>query len=90
MPIAVTIPTILRPLTGDQKQVSAQGRTLFELIDALDRHYPGFKNRLVAEGRAHSFVNIYVNDNDVRFADNLDTALRDGDNVTILPAVAGG
>lgn len=90
MQIAVTIPTILRPLTEHQKQVSASGHTLAELIDNLDRHYPGIKNRLVAEGKAHSFVNIYVNDNDVRFADNLDTALRDGDNVTILPAVAGG
>ncbi|QIL44276.1 MoaD/ThiS family protein [Acidovorax sp. HDW3] len=90
MQIAVTIPTILRPLTGSQKQVTAHGRTLAELIDNLDQHYPGIKNRLVAESKAHSFVNIYVNDNDVRFTDNLDTALRDGDNVTILPAVAGG
>ncbi|MBI3102379.1 MAG: MoaD/ThiS family protein [Burkholderiales bacterium] len=90
MQIAITIPTILRPLTGNQKQVTAHGRTLAELIDNLELHYPGIKNRLVAEGKAHSFVNLYVNDDDVRFADNLDTALRDGDNVTILPAVAGG
>ncbi|MCP1575887.1 MoaD family protein [Herbaspirillum rubrisubalbicans] len=90
MQIVVTIPTILRPLTGNQKQVTASGRTLAELIDNLDQHYPGIKKRLVAEGKAHSFVNIYVNDDDVRFADNIDTVLRDGDSVTILPAVAGG
>ncbi|MCW5320096.1 MoaD/ThiS family protein [Verminephrobacter aporrectodeae subsp. tuberculatae] len=90
MQIAVTIPTILRPLTGNQKQVTTHGRTLAELIDNLNQHYPGIKNRLVAEGKAHSFINIYVNDNDVRFVDNLGTTLRDGDNVTILPAVAGG
>ncbi|WP_288392429.1 MoaD/ThiS family protein [uncultured Herbaspirillum sp.] len=90
MQIVVTIPTILRPLTGNQKLVTASGRTLAELIDNLDQHYPGIKKRLVAEGQAHSFVNIYVNDDDVRFADNIDTVLRDGDSVTILPAVAGG
>ncbi len=90
MHVTVSIPTILRPLTSQQKQVSAHGHTLAELIDDLDARHPGLKARLVTGGQAHRFVNIYVNDNDVRFADNLATHLQAGDHITILPAVAGG
>lgn len=90
MHVTVSIPTILRPLTDQQKQVSAHGHTLAELIDDLDARHPGLKARLVTGGQAHRFVNIYVNDNDVRFADNLATRLQAGDHITILPAVAGG
>ncbi len=90
MHVTVSIPTILRPLTGQQKQLSARGDTLAALIDNLEASHPGIKARLVTDGQAHRFVNIYVNDNDVRFADNLATRLQAGDHITILPAVAGG
>ncbi|PAU66116.1 molybdopterin synthase sulfur carrier subunit [Pseudomonas sp. PIC25] len=90
MPVSVSIPTLLRPLTQDQKRIEIEGSTVRELIERMDSQYPGIKERLLDGGEMHRFVNVYVNDNDIRFADNLGTALKDGDNVTILPAVAGG
>lgn len=90
MPITVSIPTLLRPLTRDQKRIELEGTTVRELIERMDNQYPGIKERLLDGSEMHRFVNVYVNDNDIRFADNLGTALKDGDNVTILPAVAGG
>ena len=91
MAIQVRIPTILRQYTGGEKAVQADGGSLGELVDALERNHPGIKGRLVtAEGSLHRFVNVYVNDEDVRFTGALDTGLSDGDEVTILPAVAGG
>jgi sulfur-carrier protein len=91
MAIDVKIPTILRTYTGGNKSVSAEGTTLSELIDNLDVDHTGLKSRLITEqGALHRFVNVYVNDEDVRFTGSLDTALKDGDAVTILPAVAGG
>ena len=90
MAIQVRIPTILRTHTGGQKTVEASGSTLAEVIDNLEATHGGIKGRLVKEGTLHRFVNIYVNDEDVRFAGGLDAAVSDGDNVTILPAVAGG
>jgi sulfur-carrier protein len=91
MAIAVRIPTILRNYTGGEKQVEAQGSSLGTLIDDLDAKHPGLKGRLVTDdGALHRFVNVYVNDEDVRFTGALDTGLSDGDEVTILPAVAGG
>ncbi|CAN5669067.1 MAG: MoaD/ThiS family protein [Geodermatophilaceae bacterium] len=91
MAIEVRIPTILRSHTGGAKTVEGSGDTLGALIDDLDGQYGGLKGRLVTdEGALHRFVNVYVNDEDVRFTGALDTALEDGDSVTVLPAVAGG
>jgi molybdopterin synthase sulfur carrier subunit len=91
MAIEVKIPTILRSYTGGAKSVEAKGDTLSALIDDLDGNHPGLKDRLTTEdGSLHRFVNIYVNDEDVRFTGSLGTTVRDGDSVTILPAVAGG
>ena len=91
MAIEVRIPTILRTHTGGNKTVAGSGDTLAALVDDIDGQHPGIKGRLVTdEGKLHRFVNVYVNDEDVRFTGALDTALKDGDSVTILPAVAGG
>jgi sulfur-carrier protein len=91
MAIEVKIPTILRTYTGGEKSVEGKGDTLSALIDDLDAGHTGIKSRLITdEGALHRFVNIYVNDEDVRFTGSLDTELKDGDSVTILPAVAGG
>ena len=90
MAIEVRIPTILRSYTGDQKAVSASGTTLSALIDDLDAHHPGIKERLIEDSALRRFVNVYVNDEDVRFIGGLDAALSDGDQVVVLPAVAGG
>lgn len=90
MSVSVSVPTILRPVTKGEKSVTADGATLAELISDLDAHYSGMGDRLVRNGALHRFVNIYVNDEDVRFTGGLETALKDGDQVTILPAVAGG
>lgn len=90
MSIEVRIPTILRPFTKDQKVVSATGSTLFEAIANLDEQYPGIGERLLENGALRRFINVYVNDEDVRFSGGLDTALKSGDSITILPAVAGG
>ena len=91
MSIDVRIPTILRSYTGGAKAVQGTGDTLADLLADLDAQYPGIKGRLITEeGALHRFVNVYVNDEDVRFTGALDTAVKDGDSVTILPAVAGG
>jgi MoaD family protein len=91
MAIEVRIPTILRTYTDGQKAVEGKGDTLAGLIDDLDSRHTGIKGRLVTEqGGLHRFVNIYVNDEDVRFLGALETKLSDGDSVTVLPAVAGG
>ena len=90
MAIDVRIPTILRSYTDGNKQVEAKGDTLADLIDNLDADHPGLKDRLVENGALRRFVNIYVNDEDVRFLGGLEATLDDGDEVTVLPAVAGG
>jgi molybdopterin synthase sulfur carrier subunit len=90
MAVTVSIPTILRTHTGGEKSVEASGSTVAELIDNLEANHGGLKARLVKEGSLHRFVNVYVNDEDVRFAGGLEAPVSDGDNVTILPAVAGG
>ncbi|HEY3007789.1 MAG TPA: MoaD family protein [Micromonosporaceae bacterium] len=91
MAIEVRIPTILRSFTGGAKAVEGAGETLNDLLTNLDGAYPGLRGRLVtADGGLHRFVNVYVNDEDVRFHGALDAKLSDGDTVTILPAVAGG
>ena len=91
MAIEVKIPTILRTYTGGAKSVEGDGSTLSALIDNLDGNFPGLRGRLITdEGGLHRFVNVYVNDEDVRFLGSLSAPLADGDDVTILPAVAGG
>jgi molybdopterin synthase sulfur carrier subunit len=91
MPIEVRIPTILRNKTGGEKSVSGNGATLAALLADIDARHPGLRDRLVTEdGALHRFVNVYVNDEDVRFTGALETPVKDGDSVTILPAVAGG
>ena len=91
MAIEVKIPTILRTYTQGEKSVEAKGDSLAALIDDLDANYPGLKGRLITEdGGLHRLVNVYVNDEDVRFTGSLETPLPDGAAVTILPAVAGG
>ncbi|MDA3646382.1 MoaD family protein [Saccharopolyspora indica] len=90
MAVKVSIPTILRTHTGGEKSVQAEGSTVAEVINDLDTNYGGLKDRLVKEGNLHRFINLYVNDEDVRFAGGLEAKVADGDNLTILPAVAGG
>lgn len=90
MTITVQIPTIMRSLTRDQKYVETDGQTVIEAIVHLERTYPGLQRRLVQGGQLHRFVNIYVNDDDIRFNGGLSARLRDGDTIIILPAVAGG
>ena len=89
--VEVRVPTILRSYTGGQKVVTGSGDTIAELLTNLDTQYAGLRARLVTEeGGLHKFVNVYINDEDVRFLGALDAKLNDGDTVTILPAVAGG
>ena len=90
MAVEVSIPTILRTYTGGAKAVSASGDTVDAVIADLNSTYPGIAERLVDDAGLRRFVNVYLNDEDVRFLGGLDAAVTDGDSVTILPAVAGG
>lgn len=90
MSIDIRIPTILRPYTKEQKSVQAEGANLGALIADLDANYPGLGERLLENGVLRRFINVYINDEDVRFLGSLDAQVKDGDSVTILPAVAGG
>ena len=91
MAIEVRIPTILRTYTDGAKAVEGSGGSLTALLDDLESRHNGLRGRLITdEGALHRFVNVYVNDEDVRFLGALETPLKDGDSVTVLPAVAGG
>lgn len=90
MAIEVRVPTILRTYTDGQKAVQGSGGTVAELFTDLEARYPGIRERLVEGAELRRFINVYLNDEDVRFLDGISTQLADGDNVTILPAVAGG
>jgi sulfur-carrier protein len=90
MAIEVRIPTIMRNLTDGAKAVEGKGGTLDELFGDLDDRHPGLRERLVDDKGLRRFVNVYLNDEDVRFLGGLDTQVSDGDTVTVLPAVAGG
>jgi sulfur-carrier protein len=90
MAIEVRIPTILRTYTGGEKLVEGSGGTIAALITDLDSRHTGLRDRLVDNGNLRRFVNVYLNDEDVRFLGGLDTPVKDGDTVTVLPAVAGG
>lgn len=91
MTVTVSIPTILRSHTGGEKRVSASGDTLAAVIADLESRHSGIADRLLdGSGKLNRFVNVYVNDEDVRFSGGLETPVAEGDSVTILPAVAGG
>ncbi len=90
MAVEVRVTANLQKLVGGQRSVQGEGSTVSELLDDLDSHYPGFKDLLVTDGQLHRFVNIYLNDEDIRFLDKLDTPLKEGDTLSILPALAGG
>ncbi|CCW35460.1 molybdopterin synthase subunit MoaD [Chthonomonas calidirosea] len=91
MPVTVLIPTPLRRYTGDVDTVTAAPGTIATLIEDLERQFPGISERLVDEnGEIRRFVNIYVNEEDVRFLKGKDTPVKDGDSVSIVPAIAGG
>lgn len=90
MSIEVRIPTILRPYTKDQKTIEASGATLAAVITDIDSQYVGLAERLLEDGALRRFINVYINDEDVRFLGGLETQIKDGDSITILPAVAGG
>jgi molybdopterin synthase sulfur carrier subunit len=89
--VEVRLPAILRQHTGGRAAVSARGGTVRQVLDDLDVRYPGLKDRIVTEdGGLHRFVNLYLNDEDVRYLGALETEVADGDTISILPAVAGG
>jgi sulfur-carrier protein len=91
MSVSVLIPTILRTYTGGAAKVEAEGSTLAEVLDDLEKNHTGIRARILDdEGKLRRFVNLYVSDEDVRFADGLGTAVPDGGSVSIIPAVAGG
>lgn len=90
MSITVRIPTPLRTLTGGEEAVAVSGANVAQLIDALEAKCPGIKERLVDEKGVRRFVNLYLGDEDIRFLDGLETALKDGDEISIVPAIAGG
>ena len=90
MPIKVKIPTPLQKLTDGKGDVECGAKNIRELIDSLERDYPGMRDRLTEGGRVRRFINIYVNEDDIRFLNKEETALKDGDVVSIVPAIAGG
>lgn len=91
MAIKVRIPTPLQKITNNQAEVETQASTVKELIECLEKNYPGIRERLCDEkGALRRFINIYVNDEDIRFLQRDATPLKDGDNVSIIPAIAGG
>jgi len=90
MPITVRIPTPLRSLTGGKDEVQASGATVRAVIDDLEKSHPGLKDRLCDDKGVRRFVNIYANEEDIRFLENLDTPVKDGDALSIVPAIAGG
>jgi len=90
MAIEVRIPTILRPYTGGERAVDGTGATVAELVEQLEVDHPGIKERLIDNDVVRRFVNIYVNDEDIRFTGGLATPVADGNTIVILPAVAGG
>ena len=90
MSIRVHIPTPMRQHTENQAVVEASGTTVKSLLDNLGQKYPGIVSRIFENGQVRRFVNVYVNDEDIRYLDSLQTAVKDGDEVSIIPAVAGG
>jgi molybdopterin synthase sulfur carrier subunit len=91
MAVVVRIPTPLQKFTKNQSEVHAQGATVDEILDDLERSFPGIRERLCDErGTIRKFINLYLNDEDIRFMDGEKTSLKDGDELAIIPAIAGG
>lgn len=91
MSARVRVPTPLRKFTGGSDEVDASGETVSGLLNDLEQNYPGIKERIVDDrGQVRRFVNVYVNGDDIRFLNNMETAVKDGDNISIVPAIAGG
>ena len=91
MPVTVKIPTVFRKFTDNQSTVDVDGGTIADVIDQLESKHPGVREQLMTEsGELHRFVNVYVNDEDARYLEKLDTKVSEGDTVSILPSVAGG
>jgi sulfur-carrier protein len=88
--VTVRIPTPLRTLTGGQEQVQATGSTIRQVIEDLEQNHPGMRDRLLDDKGVRRFVNIYVGEEDIRFLDGLDTALAGGEEISVVPAIAGG
>lgn len=91
MAVQVRIPTVFRKFTANEAVVEVAGGTIADVIDQLDARHPGLKEQLITtEGELHRFVNVYVNDEDARYLEKLDTKVSEGDTVSLLPSVAGG
>jgi sulfur-carrier protein len=91
MPVTVRIPTPLRSITKGSAEVQAKGGSVADVVEDLERQFPGLRERLVDEGgELRRFINIYVNEEDIRFLEGKETGLKDGDEVSIVPAIAGG
>ncbi len=91
MSVRVRVPTPLRKFTEGSDEVAANGDTIMAMFDDLEQNHPGIKERIMDEtGKVRRFVNVYVNGDDIRFLKNVDTALKDGDSISIVPAIAGG
>lgn len=91
MPVKVRIPTPLRKITNGSDEVTAEGRNVAELLSDLEAKFPGLKERICEpDGKLRRFVNLYLNDEDIRFKKNMETELKDNDEVSIIPAIAGG
>jgi len=91
MSVRVRMPTPLRKFTNGADEVAAEGQNVRALVDDLEKSYPGIKERICDEtGKIRRFVNVYVNGDDIRFLQNLETSLKEGDNISIVPAIAGG
>ncbi len=90
MPIIVRIPTPLQKITQGKAEVVCLAKNISELVDVLEKDYPGMKERLSDGGKIRRFINIYVNEEDIRFVNKEETSLKDGDSVSIVPAIAGG
>jgi molybdopterin synthase sulfur carrier subunit len=91
MPVTVLVPTPLQKLTNGNAEVSADGATIADVVASLETQFPGIKERLCDDsGRLRRFVNVYLNNEDIRFAQNEETPVKDGDELSIIPAIAGG
>jgi len=91
MAVLVRIPTPLRKFTGGQESVQVDGASIAAVIESLEKNHPGLRDRICeADGSVRRFVNVYVNGDDIRFLDNLGSAVKDGDEISIVPAIAGG
>lgn len=91
MSVRVRVPTPLRKYTQGADEVNAQGNSIRSIVEDLEKNYPGIKERICDEtGKVRRFVNVYVNGDDIRFLQNLETSLKEGDNISIVPAIAGG